>query len=176
MPRWLRVLRGKIGTGLTFAVAGPVVSGAIGSIAWLLGDFSFGNVIFIALRTAPLSFLVGVAFSGALVLTARGRSFEKLSLPRFAGLGAAAGLLLYALMALGASSTWSASDAVVNLLLMTAIGGGAAAAALLLARRGETSTDSGNDVLSLGEGAASPLTVVRDPVKDHVRSKPPDPR
>jgi len=49
VPRWLRVLRGMIGTGLTFSVG---------------------------------------------VITARGRSFDRLWVPRFALLGAGAGLVV----------------------------------------------------------------------------------
>jgi hypothetical protein len=50
-----------------------------------------------------LGFIAGFTFSGLLVLTEGRRSFEQMSLPRFAGWGAMGGLLLSALFAKAAS-------------------------------------------------------------------------
>jgi hypothetical protein len=48
-------------------------------------------------------FLAGITFSGVLVLAEGRRSFDQMSLPRFAGWGAASGLLLSGLFAKAAS-------------------------------------------------------------------------
>ncbi len=36
MPRWLRVIRGMIGTGLTFSAGVGVVGSLVAGVAWLL--------------------------------------------------------------------------------------------------------------------------------------------
>lgn len=88
-------------------------------------------------RGSFLSFPVGVAFSGLLALTARGRTFEKLSLLQFGLLGAGVGFLLFLLMGVtGAFQAWSVETGILNFTLLTSMGGGSAVATLLLARRG----------------------------------------
>jgi len=53
-----------------------------------------------------LGFLAGITFSGLLALTAGRRSFEQMSIPRFAAWGATGGLLLSAVFAKMASLGW----------------------------------------------------------------------
>ncbi len=84
--------------------------------------------------------------------TARGRSFEKLSLPWFAALGAGAGLLLYGVLALNAWDSWSVRTALVNATIFVGLGGGSATATLLLARRAGPALTPGDEPPSLGEG------------------------
>ena len=73
MPRWLRIDRGMVGTGVTFAVA-------VGAIAATVA-------------------LAGVLFTGGLALTARGRTFDRLSLRYVTGMGAGGGVLYFLLIA-----------------------------------------------------------------------------
>ncbi len=40
MPRWLRIIRGMVGTGLTFAAGVGAVSSAIGLVAMVVGKLS----------------------------------------------------------------------------------------------------------------------------------------
>jgi hypothetical protein len=87
------------------------------------------------IKSSIWAFPIGVAFSGVLAITARGRPFDKLSLPRFAALGAGGGLLLFGLLAVNAWQAWSVSDAIANLALLTLLGGGSATATLMIARR-----------------------------------------
>jgi hypothetical protein len=56
-----------------------------------------------ALLFAPLGFVTGIIFSGILVVSERGRSFARMSLPRFAGWGAVGGLLLSGIFVAGAA-------------------------------------------------------------------------
>jgi hypothetical protein len=135
MPRWLRVIRGMIGTGLTFTAAVGVVGMLFGVPVWLFNEISGRELMEIVGRCAVVAFPVGVAFSGALALTARGRTLEKLSLPRVAALGAGAGLLYFALIGVNAAGRWSVADTLANLAILTLLGGGSATAILLLARR-----------------------------------------
>ena len=91
MPRWLRVIRGMIGMGLTFAAGVGVVASMIFVLpTWLLlGGDSGRDLLVMVIKSSIWAFPIGVAFSGVLAITARGLPFDKLSLPRFAALGAA---------------------------------------------------------------------------------------
>ena len=97
MRTWLRRIRGAIGMGFTWGFAWSV-AGLVPR--WVLGytpDAPF-PIIF-----GVLGFLAGVTFSALLVLTEGRRRLDEMSLPRFAGWGAAGGLLLSALFARAAS-------------------------------------------------------------------------
>ena len=56
-----------------------------------------------ALLFPPLGFITGIIFSGKLVGIERGRGFDRASLPRFAGRGAASGLLLSGIFVVAAA-------------------------------------------------------------------------
>ena len=154
MPRWLRVIRGMIGTGLTFAAGVGVVASMIFVLpTWLLlGGDSGREMLVMIIKSSIWAFPIGVAFSGVLAITARGLPFDKLSLPRCAALGAGGGLLLFGLLAINAWQVWSVPDAIANLTLLTLLGGGSATASLLLARRAGRALKSGDESRSLGEG------------------------
>lgn len=164
MPRWLRLIRGMIGTGLAFAVGGPAIVAAIGTGFWLFGDVPLSAVVLTAARSSVVSFVIGVLFSGTLALAARGRGFEKLSLKLFTALGGGVGLAAYLAMGLsGAFSRWSLDTAGVNLLLLTSIGAGSAAATLFVARKATAALGSDEERHSLGERPASPIDLSREP-------------
>src|SRR5690349_5679186 len=97
MLNGLRRIRGALGIGLTWAVAW----GAVGLLPrWILGynpDAPF-PIIF-----GVLGFLAGVTFSGLLMLIKGNRSFDQMTLPRFAGWGALGGLALSVAFAKAAS-------------------------------------------------------------------------
>jgi hypothetical protein len=153
MPRWLRVLRGMIGTGLTFSAGVGVVASMIAGLVWLLPGGEGGlEMIRLVISSSIWAFPIGVVFSGALAITARGLSFDKLSLPRFAALGAGGGLLLFGLLATNAWQAWSVSTALVNATIFVLLGGGSATATLLLARRAGPALKSGDESRRLGEG------------------------
>ena len=154
MPRWLRVIRGMIGVGLTFAAGVGVVASMIFVLpTWLLlGGDAGREVLVLVIKSSIWAFPIGVAFSGVLAITARGLPFDKLSLPRFAALGAGAGLLLFGLLAINAWQAWSVPDAIANATLLILLGGGSATATLLLARRAGRALKSGDESRSLGEG------------------------
>ena len=102
--------------------------------------------------SAIWAFPIGVAFAGVLALTRRGRSFDKLSLPRFAALGAGVGLLFFGLLAINAWQAWSVSTAIVNATIFVLLAGGSATGTLMLARRAGPALKSGDESRSLGEG------------------------
>ena len=129
MGKWLRHVRGAIGMGVTWAVPWS----AAGLVPrWLLGfnpDAPF-PIIF-----GVLGFLAGVAFSAVLALTQGRRRFDEMSIPRFAAVGAAGGLLLAALFARLASLGLADVLAVAPVFALASAA--CASGSLALARRAE---------------------------------------
>jgi hypothetical protein len=152
MPRWLRVIRGMIGTGLTFAAGVGVVSLLLGLVGLVLGEVSPGDFGMVG-KFSVVAFLVGVGFSGVLAITARGRPFEKISLRYVTTLGAGGGLLYFLFIAsMNGFRSWSPLNAIGNLVILTLLGSGSAAVTLLVARRAVAALNSGEESRSLGEG------------------------
>lgn len=160
MAHWFRRIRGAIGMGLTWAVAWAIAGVLLGVSSNLLPFLPWDA--FFEVFDAPLpalaipGFVGGMLFGGILGIAARERSFQQLSVPRFATWGAVGGLLLALVPALllvgdgaggapGAHGLWSltATLAVPFVLL----GSGSAAASLALARRGtaQPSLQAGDD-------------------------------
>jgi hypothetical protein len=141
-----------IGTGLTFAAGVGVVASITGAFVWLGGGITSRELLEIAGKSSVVAFLLGVAFSGVLAITARGRQFNKLSLRLVGGLGAGAGLLYFVFLALNGGRNWSARDAIANLVLLTLMGAGSASATLMIARRAGSALASSDELHSLGAG------------------------
>jgi hypothetical protein len=100
MRKWLRRIRGAIGMGFTWAAA----LFAVGSVPrWVFG---VETDVPIPLVFGVFGFIAGVTFSALLVLTEGRRSFDQMSIRRFAGWGAISGLLLSALWANAVSLSW----------------------------------------------------------------------
>ena len=153
MRRWLRIIRGMIGTGLTFSAGVGLTTSVAAVIIWLLtglGDITEFGFPVVALTI--WAFPVGIAFSGFLALTAGRRSFDELSFLRFAALGAGGGLLLYGALALNAWDAWTLRNAISNAVIFLGLGSGSATAALWLARSSGPALESGEEARSLPEG------------------------
>ena len=88
MRQWLRRIRGATGMGFTWAAA-CFAAGLVPR--WVFG---VNTDVPIPLVFGVFGLGAGVAFSGLLVLIEGRRSFDQMSLPRFAGWGAVGGLLL----------------------------------------------------------------------------------
>lgn len=89
MTKWLRLVRGALGMGLTWGLGG--------ALAGMLMEFVDPHGAIVDIWPAVLAypaFLGGVVFSVVLGVVARRRRFDELSLPQFAGWGALGGLLL----------------------------------------------------------------------------------
>ena len=151
MPRWLKVFRGMLGTGLTFALGVGVLGSILGLIGLLVGQLSWDDLRFVA-KLSVVAFIVGVGFSGVLALAARGRTFERLSLRYITALGAGGGFLYFLFIAAAnGARVWTVWNALGNLVILTCLGGGAAAATLLLARRARQALKPSDEPLSIGE-------------------------
>ncbi len=91
MKKWLKRLRGALGMGVSWALGWALIGGTL-----MEGIFDpHGEILDMWPQTLAIpGFLLGVLFSVALWATSGRRRFDELSVPRFAGLGAAAGALL----------------------------------------------------------------------------------
>jgi hypothetical protein len=149
MNRWLRRIRGAIGMGLTWGAAW-LGAGLVMMLGLLLLTGSTGADVPYPLGFGALGFLAGTTFSGVLGLVEGRRRFEDMSLPRFAGWGAAGGFLLAAMFVATVSLVEDPSF-LGNLPVLGTVFAGAGAVcaggALTLARRAE------RRMLESGDGA-----------------------
>lgn len=146
MPGWVRQLRAALGMGLTWAIGWGVVGGVL---KFLANIFPGLNVVDMWIQALALpGFFAGTIFSLMLRAAATGRTFNELSVPRFALLGAIGGILLGGL----AMATFGVSPdrwlrAVTVLSTLSLVSAASASGTLLLARMGEgpRALDRGTD-------------------------------
>ena len=129
MQRWLRRIRAAIGVGLTWAAAW---FGA-GMILLLIVGVGAADVPF-PLFFGLLGFLAGAAFSGILSLLAGRRTFDQMSLPRFALGGALGGIAIAGIVNVAAGP---GPDLMMIGPVFAAAGAVSAAGTLAIARRAE---------------------------------------
>ena len=129
MRNWLRRIRGAIGMGLSWAA----VWAAAGSVPrWLFG---FNTDVPFPLVFGLLGFIAGIIFFGILVLFEGRRTFDQMSLPRFAVWGGIGGILLSAVWTRAVSLGWVDVVAIApTFAIASAL---CASGSLALARRGE---------------------------------------
>lgn len=182
MKKGWRRIRGSIGTGLTWAVGWAVGGVAIGATSLLLPGLPWDY--FFDVFDAPLpalavpGFVGGAIFSIVLGIAARRRHFEELSLPLFAALGAAGGLLLSlvpaTLHAVGLATLdrpepglWQSTVAISGpFMLFSAL---SACGTLLLARRAQapgSHSASGHNLDPGGDGGLRERLPGADPSLD----------
>lgn len=127
MPKWLRRIRGAIGMGFTWGAAWSGAGIVLAVVTGFNADAPFPLIF------GVLGFIAGVIFSAFLALSEGRRRFDQMSLPRFAGWGAAGGLLLSAVFAKAASLGWGDVLAIApTFALASAV---CASGSLALARR-----------------------------------------
>ena len=97
MRNWGRRIRAAVGMGLIWAAAWGVAGGLLARMAGIDTDLPLAYLF------APLGFVTGVIFSAILVGIEGRRGIDRASLPRFAGWGAASGLLLSGIFVVGAA-------------------------------------------------------------------------
>ena len=137
MTKWWRRIRAALLMGVTWAAVWLPVGFLIGMIVDPTGSM---DEPWLLVGTIP-GFLAGVVFSVVLAIAARRRRFSELSVPRFAALGAVAGLVIGTLpFVLGdqgpnAQRVWLLPVVVIGSI--TALGALSAAGSLALARRSE---------------------------------------
>jgi len=152
MPRWLRVVRGMVGNGLTFAAGVGALTSLVGVAAMIWGKATLIDVLETAGQFAFASFLLGLLFSGVLIIVARSRQFRELTLVGVGSMGAGAGILYWLFLAMTGGRTWAPQIALRNFVLLFAIGTGASIATLLIARRASSALGAGEELEGLGAG------------------------
>jgi len=135
MKQWMRRIRGAIGMGFIFALAGGA-AGTIISLGFLVQTGSRPDAPF-PIMLGVLGFIAGLAFSGILRLVEGRRRFDQMTLPRFAAWGAAAGFALSGTFFLAVSRGDPAFLKYFVLVgpIVTVAAAGCAGGSLALARR-----------------------------------------
>lgn len=127
MQNWVGRVRGAIGMSVTWAVAWSA-AGALPR--WVFGVETDAPL---PLIFGVFGLLAGVVFSGVLALTERRRTFDQMSLPRFAAWGAVGGLLFSLFWARLMSLGWGDVLALSSTLVVASAA--CASGSLALARR-----------------------------------------
>lgn len=150
MGKFLRRLRGIIGTGLTWAIGWAVIS--VGMTIPFGVPLEFLGII--ALSGVVRGFIAGGAFATILSIAERHHTLEDLSLRRvglWGGIGG--GLLVLLTMPLMISMGAPVLPSLVNLVTHGLTGAGFAAGSVALARREDPRLASGyDDSVLLGDG------------------------
>lgn len=89
--KWMQRIRGAIKMGLAWGFAWSLVGALPRWVFGINADAPFPLIF------GLLGFIAGVAFSAVLVMTEGRRSFEQMTLPRFAAWGAVGGVVLSAI-------------------------------------------------------------------------------
>lgn len=154
MRKWLRRVRGAIGMGLAWAFAW-FGAGMVMLLGFLLTTGSTGADVPYPLGFGMLGFFGGVTFSAVLGVLGGSRRFDQMSLPRFAGWGAAGGFLLAAgfvsVVAFVEDITFMQNLVVLG-PIFAAAGAVCAGGSLAIARKAEDRDllDAGADVTHVG--------------------------
>lgn len=137
MTKWMRRLRGAIGTGVVWGAAW-FGAGMLMLLTLLLTTGSTGADVPYPLAFGALGFMAGVAFSLVLGFAERRRRFEEMSMRRFAAWGTTGGLAL-ATVFVSAVSLLDDPAFLQNILVLGPVfalaGAGSATGTLALARR-----------------------------------------
>ncbi|MFC1639354.1 hypothetical protein ACFL3B_01165 [Gemmatimonadota bacterium] len=159
MKKWLRRFRGAIKMGLTWGFTW-FAAGMVMMLGSLLVTGSTGADVPYPLGFGALGFLAGVTFSGILVIGEGRRSFDQMSLPRFAAWGAMGGLLFSVIFVVAAAAIAEGAAFLQNLVflgpLFAGIGAVSASGLLALARRAQNREllEAGSEVAEVGLTAA----------------------
>ena len=140
MKKWLKRIRGAVGTALLWA-AGWSGVGLVFALLGLFGTLAPAEYAVFAGVFAVMGFISGAAFSAVLGIAEGRRTFDEMSLPRFAGWGALGGVLLQLVM-VGLGQPIS----VVMIGLSALMASGSAAGSLALARRADPLLEAGKNV------------------------------
>ena len=142
-------------------VRGAIVRSLIWGAAWggaggVLARFHDGDSdLPFPLMFAPLGVATGIVFSGLLLATKGRHGLERMSFPAVAALGAASGLLLSAIIGLGAALRGDAVWPELQLFgpPLAAAGAGSAALSLAFARRAQRRGHPGDGARTSAEPA-----------------------
>ena len=157
MKKWLKRIRGAVGVGVTWAA----MWGAVGAFLGLLdgvvmrgGSIQVGVLVDAVQTLSVLGFIGGGTFAVILGLAGRRRTFDEMSLSRFAVWGGlAASIMLGAGAILGGSVEQLVDPAgLIVASIVALLGAGSAAGSLALARGADATEllDPVADVADIG--------------------------
>lgn len=142
MAKWLRRLRGALGTALTWAAAWAPIGAVVGLGLYSIvpaGPSALASVVLLNAATfGALGFIGGAIFAPLLHWMDGRKQFHQLSARKFGFLGAAGGLCLGGIAV--AAGLWGAGLGAVGAGMVGAaalLGSGSAVGSLALARRAE---------------------------------------
>jgi len=150
MKKWLRRIRGAIGTALTWAAGWSITGAIFGAVTWALGIDPPSAIFWVGASFAVLGFIGGAIFSTVLGLVEGRRRFDQMSLPRFTAWGTLGGLLVASLLIFQGLVTGPTQA--IGLGVVILLGAGSASGSLALARRAEDHEllESGENVTDIG--------------------------
>ncbi len=151
MNKWLKRIRGVLGTGLIWAAAWGGVGVTLGLLGFFLPSFIVGPVGGLV-SFGVAGFIAGASFSTVLGITEGRRRFDEMSLPRFAFWGALGGLLLSGFLTATATLSSETHMIVLAYGVFPLLAAGCAAGSLALARRADDREllEDGADVADIG--------------------------
>jgi len=165
VKKWMRRIRGLLGTAVTWALAWSSVGAAIGLLNVVFAGAPIGAVVVtFALAWAKMGFVAGAIFSVVLGVVEGRRRFDEVSLPRFAAWGAVGALFLAIPIAMGLTLT---IQTVVGFGTAVLLGVGSAAGSLALARTSDNAEFAGPDEETLGLTEALDESLYLPTVQDH---------
>lgn len=149
MKGWLRRMRGALGIAVSWAVAWFGV-GALVGVVFFGGGLDLAT-FFNGLLFGVAGFIGGGSFGGLLFLAEGRRTFDQMSLPRFALWGALGGLIMSELF-LGMGRPFTMTLGLVD-VVVALMGAASAAGSLAIARRaGGSELVEGGEAQALLEG------------------------
>ena len=152
MNKWLKRIRGTLGVALTWAVGWGLVGALVGLLIGVLNTGGMPGTVFAGVVSTFMQagLVAGGTFSIALGFAGRHRTFDEMSLPLFAVLGAVnAPLILGIEVALFGSWVISGPAVLVVTAVIASLGAASAAASLALARMADD-----RELLEAGEETA----------------------
>lgn len=159
MTTWMRRLRGAIGMGVIWGA----VWGGAGTLMALTLFLLTGSIqadVPYPVGFAFLGFLAGVTFSTVIGIVGRNRRFDELSIPKFAGWGAAGGVVFSVLFVSFVALFADGASFFQNLPGLAAVfglaGAGCAGGALHLARKAEASPNELGPAILSDDRAVGP--------------------
>ena len=151
MSKWLQRIRGAVGVGLTWAAAWTGVGAILGLFLGSPAAFAAAVVNY-----ALSGFVAGGAFSVVLGIVEGRRTFDEMSIRRFAVLGGGTlltfQLAVFALLAAAGELPLNGPQMGVVAAFATMMGAGSAAGSLALARMADDQEllEAGQDVADIG--------------------------
>lgn len=148
--------------GMTFGALAAVFFSILAVVSAVFFPGAEDDLLFMIVAGTVWATGLAVSFSGILVIAARGRSFDELSLARVAAVGVGSGLALATLLVGSTWGDWPNNNWIVPFGFLPMLGAGGGIGSLLLARTAgrALTTKNGSPVLTPGDASDAHSSVV----------------